>query len=135
MSIKVIEGVFALHERLRGDVATVLEELGLTSSVADALWAVDPNEPPPSRRALARRLHCDPSNVTFLADRLEQHGLIERISDNDDRRVKALKLTRAGVEARAKFATALLEALGSYGFTEQDQRQLAKLLSIAVDER
>jgi DNA-binding MarR family transcriptional regulator len=32
-------------------------------------------------RDLAGRLQCDPSNVTRLADRLEERGLIERHPD------------------------------------------------------
>lgn len=46
--------------------------------------------------ALAAALHCDASNVTGLADRLERRGLVERQSDPSDRRVKLLALTPAG---------------------------------------
>ena len=39
-------------------------------------------------RHLASLLKCDPSNVTFLVDRLEERGLVERQTDPADRRVK-----------------------------------------------
>ena len=46
--------------------------------------------------ALARALRCDASNVTWLADRLEARGLVERHTAPNDRRVKTLSLTDAG---------------------------------------
>ena len=52
--------------------------------------------------ALARLLQCDASNVTWLADRLESRGFVERRSDPADRRVKTLALTDAGHAAQQK---------------------------------
>jgi DNA-binding MarR family transcriptional regulator len=46
--------------------------------------------------ALARVLGCDASNVTWLADRLEARGFVERQTGPNDRRVKTLSLTDAG---------------------------------------
>jgi DNA-binding MarR family transcriptional regulator len=46
--------------------------------------------------ALAKVLHCDASNVTWLADRLEARGLVERHTAPNDRRVKTLSVTPAG---------------------------------------
>jgi DNA-binding MarR family transcriptional regulator len=46
--------------------------------------------------ALAKALHCDASNVTWLADRLEARGFVERHTAPTDRRVKTLSLTEAG---------------------------------------
>jgi DNA-binding MarR family transcriptional regulator len=46
--------------------------------------------------ALAKVLRCDASNVTWLADRLEARGLVERHTAPNDRRVKTLSLTDAG---------------------------------------
>jgi len=50
--------------------------------------------------ALARTLQCDASNVTWLADRLESRGFVERRTDVGDRRVKTLALTDAGRDAQ-----------------------------------
>jgi len=52
--------------------------------------------------ALARLLQCDASNVTWLADRLETRGFVERRNDPADRRVKTLALTDAGRVAQQK---------------------------------
>ena len=44
-------------------------------------------------RALAARLHANPSNVTVIVARLEARGLLER-QVSDDRRVKAYATSR-----------------------------------------
>lgn len=131
-SLQVIEGVFSLYEALRREVAAALDDLSLTDALADALWMLDPTAGPVSRRALAESLHCDPSNVTFLADRLEQRGLIERVRDPDDRRVNALMLTPAGVKTRERLGAALVEALATLDFSDRDRAQLAKILSPGI---
>jgi DNA-binding MarR family transcriptional regulator len=51
-------------------------------------------------RGLAQHLECDASNVTGLADRLEELGVVERVP-GADRRVKLLRLTRRGATVRA----------------------------------
>ena len=50
---------------------------------------------------LAEALACDASNVTGLVDRLESRGLVRRKPTAEDRRVKVLELTPAGVRLRS----------------------------------
>jgi DNA-binding MarR family transcriptional regulator len=52
--------------------------------------------------ALAKTLQCDASNVTWLADRLEARGFVERRSDPADRRKKTLALTDSGRDAQRR---------------------------------
>src|SRR4249920_1483443 len=85
----------------RARIGAELAELGLTFAQAHALRLLDPEQPLPMN-AVAEGLFCDASNVTGIADRLEARGLIERRSAGGDRRVKALALTPAGTEARAR---------------------------------
>ena len=66
-----------------------------------ALEALADDGPQPMG-ALARVLQCDASNVTWLADRLEARGFVERRNDPGDRRVKTLALTDAGRTAQRK---------------------------------
>jgi DNA-binding MarR family transcriptional regulator len=67
--------------------------------------------------------------VTFLADRLEQRGLIQRDTDPFDRRVKLVGLTSAGVGLRTK----ILRAAATYSplarLAQEDQRRLCDLLA------
>jgi DNA-binding MarR family transcriptional regulator len=57
---------------------------------------------PVSMRAFAEELSCDPSNVTGLVDRAERLGLVERVPDPSDRRVRILKLTIKGRQLRTR---------------------------------
>ena len=71
---------------------------------------------PVSMRAFAEELSCDPSNVTGLVDRAERLGLVERVPDQSDRRVRILKLTTKGRNLRStinqEVARSLTNALG-----------------------
>ena len=51
-------------------------------------------------KRLAETLACDASNVTGLVDRLESRGLVRRHASEEDRRLKVLDLTPAGVRLR-----------------------------------
>ena len=82
--------------------------VGLRPGQAQLLRLLDASEPVPMRR-LACAMRCDPSNVTGLADRLEERGLVERRADPADRRVKGLALTADGAELRARFMEQLME--------------------------
>ena len=85
-------------------------------------------------RELARRLHYDPSNITALADSLEQRGLLQRRSDRADRRFRLLALTPAGERLRLTMEKSLSEPpefLNRLSGTEQ--KELLRLLSRIFD--
>jgi len=63
---------------------------------------------PLAMKDLGRRMHCDPSFVTGIADMLEKRGLAARESDPGDRRVKRLVLTPAGQELKQQVEQAVL---------------------------
>jgi DNA-binding MarR family transcriptional regulator len=52
-------------------------------------------------RTLADAWECDPSNATWIVDRLEKLGLAERRAVPHDRRVKLVALTRKGKRTRS----------------------------------
>ena len=79
--------------------------------------------------ALARSLHCHDSNVTGLVDRLEQRGLIERLSNPQDRRVKLIALTKVGETFRDRLLERLFEPLPFIAvLTLQDRKTLRDIL-------
>src|SRR5436190_17266449 len=49
-----------------------------------------------SMSEIGRELNLSPSAVTQISDRLERRGLIERVFQDEDRRVRKLRLTRKG---------------------------------------
>jgi DNA-binding MarR family transcriptional regulator len=85
-------------------------------------------------RELARSLRCDPSTVTFLADRLEQRGLVTRTVDPANRRVKILALTDSGHQARRRLVEAMTAGSPLARLTPDDQRSLRTLLSKAMGD-
>jgi DNA-binding MarR family transcriptional regulator len=91
------------------------------------------SEPQPMRW-LADAQGCDASNITGIADRLEERGLIERQADPNDRRVKILAVTRTGAKLRDQiFAGGVTTELpGLESLNAQERRQLAALLERLV---
>jgi DNA-binding MarR family transcriptional regulator len=51
---------------------------------------------PTRMRDMAESMACDASYITSVADRLEEHGLVERRNAPDDRRARELVLTEKG---------------------------------------
>ena len=86
----------------------ILQEFGLTPGDLRALRALDQEIPRPMR-TLARAWACDPSNVTWMVDRLERRGLVERRMMPSDRRVKMVALTPLGASTKAELFTRLQE--------------------------
>jgi DNA-binding MarR family transcriptional regulator len=123
---------YGLHVAVERHLKDTLDELGLTLPLADALWQLDPANGPMSRRDMAERLHCDPSNVTFLVNRLEERKLITRASTCSDRRVKALALTPSGAEVRNRLIAAIADSSMFSELTSAQRRQLLDLLEGCV---
>ena len=102
-----VQAVADLH---REAAAGVLEGYGLRGSAAGLLWVLALDPSPSTMRQLASRLRCDPSNVTLLAERLEEAGLAERVSDSRDGRRRVLRLSPRGHHVWSQVRTAVLAA-------------------------
>jgi DNA-binding MarR family transcriptional regulator len=90
-------GYFFAH---RESQLRAAQELGLTPGHMKTLFELDGDEGR-SMGDLAALLACDASNVTWLVDRLEERGLVERRTHPRDRRVKSVVLTPEGVKTKA----------------------------------
>src|SRR5215813_14385452 len=80
----------------RAGLPAVAAEFDLSPAQCHVLHLIEPGRPIPMGR-LAETLSCDASNVTGLVDRLEARGLVCRHPSVEDRRLKVLDLTPAGV--------------------------------------
>jgi DNA-binding MarR family transcriptional regulator len=105
---------------------------GLTPNDAKALFSLAPGEGKPMG-VLSNEWTCDPSNATWMVDRLEERGLAERRSAPGDRRVKLVVLTPLGVKTRKKLMAGMFEPPPELLRLERDdllalRRALAKLL-------
>jgi DNA-binding MarR family transcriptional regulator len=84
-------------------------------------------------RALATRLHANPSNVTVIVARLEARGLLER-QVSDDRRVKGVRLTSAGTDLRQRLEARLIaDHPAVRGLTPAEQDTMLNLLRRLTD--
>lgn len=121
--------VHQFAQRLDAHARRVAEELGITATQVVALRELSD---PITARELANRMVCEPSNVTFVLDRLEQQGLIERRPHPTDRRAKQIVLTPAGW----RYRTNVLEQLSAHSplvpLTAAQQESLRDLLQTLV---
>jgi hypothetical protein len=105
-----------ITEQAKADFAATVAGFGLPVSLARAIVL------------LADQLACDRSYITALADQLEERGLITRVA-GDDRRVKLLALTDAGIAVRNQIANAVAEHnMILRRLTEAERQALAPLL-------
>ena len=110
----------------------VATELGLSQAGLRALLAIEPDAPRP-QRDLATAMNCDPSYVTAMVDDLEQAGYAIRRPSADDRRVKTVALTDAGIAALTAARDGLFSPPSQLvRLSRARQRQLADLLRQAV---
>ena len=106
-------------------------EYGLKPPQFFALQALD--EPVPMS-GIADILRCDRSAVTWITDRLEERGYVERRSDENDRRVKLLALTDEGRRVREEIRTRLSTPPAALKrLSTAEQRELRDLLRKALD--
>ena len=126
---ELVDALYAAFHAAQDTIQPLLAELDLTDALADVLWQIDETEAL-SRRELAERLKCDPSNVTFLVDRLESRGLVERVTVAGDRRVKAIRLSVDGTSARRRLLTSTDHESAFAALTDADRSELLRLLRL-----
>lgn len=111
--------------------SAIAQEFGLHPAQAIVLQLLA--EPRPMG-ALAEARRCDNSNITGIVDRLEERGMVERRSDENDRRVKLIALTSEGERLRAELNRRLAEPPEALTeLTEADRRALRDILTRAVE--
>jgi DNA-binding MarR family transcriptional regulator len=93
--------VTELHESLRELRCASTEKLvrtQLSMTQVHVLWLLDHHGQMPMSR-LAELLDVSLSNATGLMDRMEEHGLVERVRPADDRRVVLVRPSEGGLRA------------------------------------
>jgi DNA-binding MarR family transcriptional regulator len=123
-------GYFFAHRETTMGAA---QELGLTPGHVKALFVLDAGQPR-AMGEIAEALMCDPSNATWLVDRLEERSLIERGSFPTDRRVKTVVLTSAGAELKNQLIARMSEAPADLTALDRaDLEQLARAVRLLPD--
>jgi MarR family transcriptional regulator, organic hydroperoxide resistance regulator len=96
---EVAEGFFELIGNIIGQAEQLAQRLGIPGSFLKAMHTMDC---PIAMKELGKRMHCDPSFVTLVADMLEKRGLARREPHPVDRRIKNLVLTDEGLALKRK---------------------------------
>jgi DNA-binding MarR family transcriptional regulator len=131
LRIAALDRVYMLLQRTRLWTIPVLQSFELTEATSQVLWALHPTTSAPTMRELAGWLAIDPSSATFLIDRLEARGYVERQVDPKDRRGKRVLLTAEGLDLRTRMIAALGVCNPMNGLTVREMRQLLRLLDKA----
>jgi MarR family transcriptional regulator, organic hydroperoxide resistance regulator len=96
---EVADGFFELIGNIVGQAEQVAQRLAVPAPFIKALHIL---ECPMAMKELGKRMHCDPSFVTLVADMLEKRGLARREPHSADRRIKNLVLTEDGVALKQR---------------------------------
>jgi DNA-binding MarR family transcriptional regulator len=102
---EILDGVAEVFASLVARAEQVSQQFGVPIFFLKALHRLDC---PLAMKDLGQRLRCDPSFVTGIADMLEKRGLATRESDPEDRRIKRICLTPAGMELRQQLEKEIL---------------------------
>ena len=124
--------VNGLAQQIGDHVRERAVKLGLTAAQATALRELTG---PMTMGELAERMSCEPSNATFVVDKLEKQALIERRAHPTDRRARQLILTRKGKALRARLLDLLMQDSPLSGLSAEDQGALHNLLQRAITRR
>ena len=124
----LVAGAAQLVNLLNRRLAPVLEKAGVTPQQWGVLSIIATAGTPMTLAAVARELAVTKQNMTGMVVRLEQLGLVERVSDPADLRSSRLELTRRGRTTIDKVRPAYRQWLGSIA-PEKDLRQTERLIN------
>jgi MarR family transcriptional regulator, organic hydroperoxide resistance regulator len=96
---EVADGFFQLIGNIIAQGERLAQQLAIPGPFIKALHTMDC---PIAMKDLGKRMHCDPSFVTLVADMLEKRGLAMREPHPADRRIKNLVLTEDGLALKRR---------------------------------
>ena len=126
LNAEIQECVFELTGRMISQAERLAQRLGIPAICMKALTTLDA---PMAMKDLGKRMHCDPSFVTAVADMLEKRGLARREAHTGDRRIKNLILTGDGSELKRRLEYELAARMPwSRGLNDDERTQLLALI-------
>jgi MarR family transcriptional regulator, organic hydroperoxide resistance regulator len=125
LNAEILESVSELIGRVIGHGEQLAQKLGIPGPFIKALHTMDC---PMAMKELGKRMHCDPSFVTLVADMLEKRGLARREPHPGDRRIKNLVLTEEGIGLKQKLETEIAARMPWNRALNDDER--AQLLAL-----
>jgi DNA-binding MarR family transcriptional regulator len=128
----VVAAIHVIWMRTNHLLGQALAEHDLTTATFQALWAIDPDAPPPSMKEMTERIYCNAPNLSFITNQLVDRGFVERSVDPDDRRSRVLVLTGKGRRARDAVVRAAVEKTPLGVLSGDELRELMVLLNRAM---
>ncbi len=120
---QVCQDIISLLTRFKQELAKLADSYQLTPVQLGALFMLDQHGDLPMGKA-ATVLHCDPSNVTGVVDRLVLHELVLRQESKADRRTKTITLTPKGKEMIGTINKLMPDRLGCNSLTNGERMAL-----------
>jgi len=128
---RMLMGVFMTRKE---DFPRIAASFGLNPGAMHALLSLSADEPQ-SMSSLAGAWKCDASNVTWLVDRLEEHGLAERRAQPGDRRIRTVALARKAAKVRTQIEARMYEPSESLrALSSRDLETLSRVLRKIVPQ-
>ncbi len=126
LNAEILESVSDLIGRVIRNGEQLAQSLGIPAPFIKALHTMDC---PMAMKELGKRMHCDPSFVTLVADMLEKRGLARREPHPADRRVKNLVLTDDGLTLKHRLEAEIAKRMPwNHGLSDDERTQLVALL-------
>src|SRR5580700_11265712 len=126
LNAEILESVSDLIGRVIGHGEQLAQKLGIPIPFIKALHTMDC---PMAMKELGKRMHCDPSFVTLVADMLEKRGLARREPHPADRRIKNLVLTDDGLTLKHRLEAEVAKRMPwNNGLSDDERTQLLALL-------
>jgi DNA-binding MarR family transcriptional regulator len=122
---EIFESMGKLAEAMIAKGEQIAERFGVPAFCLKALHELGS---PMAMRDLGRRLHCDPSFVTAIADLMEKHGLARREASTTDRRIKNLVLTVAGMALREQVERQFMNLMPWHCLDDDERACLLSLI-------
>lgn len=120
-----------IGDELRKDANNTLRVKGMTLAQLDALLELD-SAPDKQRslKELEQKLHIAQSTTVGIVTRLERKGAVESFGDPEDRRIKLVRITPAGMDCIAAAMQGRVQAEDRllYALTETEREIFFALL-------
>lgn len=105
---EIFDAVTELLKQTLERTEKIADELAVPQFCVKALHQVNESV---TMKELGKRMRCDPSFVTAIADSLEQRGLVRREPSPADRRIKNLVLTSDGRQMKSRLEGEILSQM------------------------
>jgi len=119
----ICQDILSLLGRFKQEMGLIADERGLTAVQLAALYRIDEHGELAMGK-VAHVLHCDPSNVTGIVDRLVTHKLVTRQECPTDRRAKTITLTPEGKKVVDQIMAIMPGRLGCEKLSEDERRAI-----------